>query len=54
MLNRFFEIFCEYDPDIVVGYNHQDFDIPYITDRVRTLVSKGEMINPVAGRTAAR
>ncbi len=46
MLNRFFEIFCEYDPDIVVGYNHQDFDIPYITDRVRTLVSKGgEMIN---------
>lgn len=54
MLNRFFEIFCEYDPDIVVGYNHQDFDIPYITDRVRTLVSKGEMINPIVGRDGSK
>ena len=50
MLNHFFEIFCEYDPDIVVGYNHQDFDIPYITDRVKTLNAKGEAINPVVGR----
>lgn len=50
MLNRFFEIFCEYDPDIVAGYNHQDFDIPYITDRVKALTAKGEVINPVVGR----
>ncbi|MDY9927736.1 DNA-directed DNA polymerase [Methanosarcina sp.] len=50
MLNRFFEILCEYDPDIIAGYNHQDFDIPYITDRVKTLTGKGEIINPVAGR----
>lgn len=50
MLNHFFEIFCEYDPDIVIGYNHQDFDIPYITDRVKTLVAQGEVINPVVGR----
>ncbi len=54
MLNRFFEIFCEYDPDIVVGYNHQDFDIPYITDRVKTLVAKGEVINPVVGRDGSK
>ena len=50
MLRNFFRIFCEYDPDIVVGYNHQDFDIPYITDRVKTLNAKGIAINPVVGR----
>ena len=54
MLNRFFQIFCEYDPDIVVGYNHQDFDIPYITDRVKALVVKGEVINPVVGRDGSQ
>lgn len=50
MLNRFFEILCEYDPDIVAGYNHQDFDIPYITERVKALAAKGEIISPVVGR----
>lgn len=50
MLNRFFEILCEYDPDIVAGYNHQDFDIPYITERVKALAAKGETISPVVGR----
>lgn len=50
MLNKFFEIICEYDPDIVVGYNHQGFDIPYITDRVKTLTEAGKKINSTAGR----
>lgn len=54
MLNRFFEIFCEYDPDIVAGYNHQDFDIPYITDRVKALSAKGETISPVVGRDGSQ
>lgn len=54
MLNRFFEILCEYDPDIVAGYNHQDFDIPYITDRVKALTAKGEVINPVVGRDGSQ
>jgi DNA polymerase, archaea type len=54
MLNRFFEIFCDYDPDIVVGYNHQDFDIPYITDRVKALVAKGEAINPAVGKDGSQ
>lgn len=54
MLNRFFEIFCEYDPDIVAGYNHQDFDIPYITDRVRALAAQGKAINPVVGRDGSK
>ena len=54
MLNRFFEIFCGYDPDIVTGYNHQDFDIPYITDRVKALNAKGESINPAVGRDGSQ
>ena len=54
MLIRFFQIFCEYDPDIVAGYNHQDFDIPYITDRVKALIVKGEVINPVVGRDGSQ
>ena len=54
MLNRFFDIFCEYDPDIVAGYNHQDFDIPYITDRVKALISEGKIINPVIGRDGSQ
>ncbi len=54
MLNRFFDIFCEYDPDIVAGYNHQDFDIPYITDRVKALISEGKIISPVVGRDGSQ
>lgn len=54
MLNRFFEIFCDYDPDIVAGYNHQDFDIPYITERVKALNAKGESINSAVGRDGSQ
>lgn len=54
MLNRFFEILCDYDPDIVAGYNHQDFDIPYITDRIKALIAKGESINPAVGRDGSQ
>ena len=50
MLRRFFEIIKEYDPDILVGYNSNSFDIPYIVDRVRTLNKKGAGIEPIAGR----
>jgi len=37
MLERFFDIIKEYDPDIFVGYNSNGFDIPYIVDRVKKL-----------------
>ncbi len=50
MLNRFFEIFQEYDADIVSGYNINDFDIPYIADRVAILSDSGETIRPTVGR----
>jgi DNA polymerase I len=50
MLRRFFDIIVEYDPDILVGYNSNSFDIPYIVDRIRALNRKGAKIEPLAGR----
>ena len=50
MLRRFFDIIREYDPDILVGYNSNSFDIPYIVDRVKALNIKGAKIEPLAGR----
>ncbi|MGP8319335.1 MAG: DNA-directed DNA polymerase [Methanosarcinaceae archaeon] len=51
MLTRFFEIFQDYDPDIVAGYNINDFDVPYITDRVKILnESPGTNIRSTIGR----
>lgn len=37
MVNKFFEFFRLYNPDIVTGYNINGFDIPYIIDRCRVL-----------------
>lgn len=37
MLERFFNIIQEYDPDIFVGYNSHGFDFPYIVDRLKKL-----------------
>jgi DNA polymerase I len=50
MLKRFFEIIREYDPDILVGYNSNGFDIPYIVERIKTLNKKGARIEPFMGR----
>ena len=35
MLNECVKIFDEFDPDIVVGYNLNNFDIPYINERMK-------------------
>lgn len=35
MLRRFIEIMDDYDPDIITGYNAQNFDLPYILERMR-------------------
>lgn len=35
MLKRFIEIMDDYDPDIITGYNAQNFDLPYILERMR-------------------
>ncbi len=50
MFKRFFEILREYDPDILVGYNINDFDIPYISDRVKLLSDSGATIDSGSGR----
>ncbi len=50
MLKRFFSIIKEYDPDIIVGYNSNGFDIPYIVDRIKTLNKKEARIEPLMGR----
>ena len=35
MLKKFVEIISQYDPDIVTGYNINNFDIPYILTRLK-------------------
>ena len=50
MLRRFFETIKDFDPDILVGYNSNSFDIPYIVDRVNILNKKGARIDSIAGR----
>ncbi|MEM5812280.1 MAG: DNA-directed DNA polymerase [Candidatus Aenigmatarchaeota archaeon] len=35
MLNEFVKIVYEYDPDIITGYNINNFDIPYLLERMR-------------------
>ncbi|NPV61046.1 MAG: DNA polymerase elongation subunit [Methanotrichaceae archaeon] len=37
MLNAFSAIVRDFDPDIVAGYNSNDFDIPYLMERARQL-----------------
>jgi len=35
MLRKFVEIVKRYDPDVIVGYNIDNFDIPFIVERLR-------------------
>lgn len=35
MLRKFLEIIDEYDPDIIVGYNINNFDLPFIIERLK-------------------
>src|SRR5438093_5646153 len=37
MAEKFVEIFDGFDPDIVIGYNIENFDLPYINERLRIL-----------------
>ena len=45
VLKKLIEIIHEYDPDIITGYNINNFDIPYILDRMRD-----NNVKPVLGR----
>jgi len=37
MLAKFIEIFKEYDPDVVAGYDSNEFDFPYLEERMKRL-----------------
>lgn len=37
MLKRFIAIIKEYDPDVVAGYNSNEFDFPYLSERAKKL-----------------
>ncbi len=50
MLNRFFEIVRDYDPDVILGYNSNEFDFPYITERVKVLEAEGKRLRADIGR----
>ncbi len=50
LLNRFFEIVRNYDPDVILGYNSNEFDFPYITKRVEVLVAEGNRLRAEIGR----
>jgi DNA polymerase I len=45
MLEEFLKIVREYDPDVIVGYNINNFDIPYLIRRMQFL-----QIHPTIGR----
>ena len=49
MIEEFLKILKEYDPDIIVGYNINNFDIPYLVKRMETL-----QILPILGRCKKR
>ena len=50
LLNRFFEIVRDYDPDVILGYNSNEFDFPYITERVKILKDNGETLRDSISR----
>ncbi|MEM5874363.1 MAG: DNA-directed DNA polymerase [Candidatus Aenigmatarchaeota archaeon] len=45
MLKKFLEIVKDFDPDFIVGYNINDFDLPYLINRMKKL-----NIKPIMGR----
>jgi DNA polymerase I len=49
MLNKLVEIINEYDPDVITGFNINNFDMPYIIDRMRK-----NNVKPVFGRCTSK
>lgn len=37
MLQRWRDLVVESDPDVIIGYNTSNFDLPYLIDRANTL-----------------
>jgi DNA polymerase I len=56
MLKGFLDIVLDYDPDIITGYNINNFDIPYILDRMEKneiYASFGRCTKPVSKNQVA-
>jgi DNA polymerase, archaea type len=54
MLEEFVKMIDEYDPDVVTGYNINNFDLPYLTERLKQNkipLSIGRSDKPMFGRT---
>ncbi|MFQ6061848.1 MAG: DNA-directed DNA polymerase [Methanosarcinales archaeon] len=49
MLRFFFDLIKRYDPDVIIGYNSNEFDFPYIVERAKIL-----NIDPNIGRDDKR
>jgi len=56
MLSAFVSTVAEYDPDIIMGYNINGFDIPYLLDRLKHLRKKhgGEPLRLTLGRDTSK
>ncbi len=54
MLEEFIKVIEEYDPDVITGYNINNFDLPYVLDRLKanklSLSSMGRSDKPMFGR----
>lgn len=48
LLLRFIEVWLEFNPDIISGWNSQEFDIPYIINRIIRILGKkyAEKLSP--------
>ena len=49
MLEKFVEVINGYDPDVITGFNIENFDIPYILERMRK-----NSVKPVFGRCRSK
>ena len=54
MIERFFQILQEITPDVIVSYNGDNFDFPYILERVRVLKIDNPLEFRVLGRGATK
>ena len=42
LLRKFIDFWCEFEPDIVTGWNIQFFDIPYLVNRIERVLSEND------------
>ena len=58
MLEKWTEFISEVDPDVVIGYNTSNFDLPYLIDRAKALKANkfpylGRIFSPYSYSTSS-